>query len=169
MKSFPCSTLRSLVFAGLCCLAAVGRGADAPHYKRAAENKIFAQSLVFELMAENPLLVTAGMHCAPAAGGPLAILASTLDVIGKPSDPEDIQVGVDGLTHIYPNPQLPKLGIMLPLHDREGKIIGALALAFKYRAGDDQAQYFAAATAIRNKLAQRIGRLADLSAPAEIP
>jgi len=32
---------------------------------------------------------------------------------------------------------VPKLGIMLPLHDR-AENIGALALAFKYREGEDR-------------------------------
>jgi hypothetical protein len=160
------SALRTWFVSSLCFLAATGRGADAPHFGRAADNKIYAQSLVSTIMAENPLLVTAGIHCVPAQGGPMVILASTLDVIGKPSDPEDIQVGVEGLTHVYPNPKFPKLGIMLPLHDRDGRIVGALALAFKYKAGDDQAQYFVAATAIREKVARRIAQRANLYAPA---
>ncbi len=141
-----------------------GRGlaVDAPKYGLAADNRTFAQGLVTKIMAANPMLVTAGMHCVPPGGDRSRIIASTLNVIGKPSDPEDLDVGAKGFTTISPNLKVPKLGIMLPLHDRAGKIIGALALAFNYRAGEDQVKYFAEATAIRDRVAQEISDLAAL-------
>ena len=157
------SLLIRLAFLALC---ASGFAADAPKYGLAADNKILAQALVNKMMAANPDLVTGGMHCIKPGSTSQTIVASTLNIIGKPSDPEDVQVGVEGITHIYPNPKLPKLGIMLPLHDRSGKIIGALALAFKYRAGEDQVKYFVEATAIRERVAQEIPTLADLFALA---
>lgn len=141
-----------------------GLGADAPKFGLAADNKIFAQALVTKIMAANPTLLTAGMHCVPPGGDRQQIIASTLNVIGKPSDPEDVDVGAKGYTTINPNLKVPKLGVMLPLHDRAGKIIGALALAFKYRDGEDQVKYFADATAIRDRVAQEISALADLFA-----
>jgi hypothetical protein len=138
--------------------------ADALKYGLAADNKIFAQALVTKIMAANPTLLTAGMHCTPPGGEAQKIIASTLNVIGKPSDPEDVQVGREGVTHVFPNLKVPKLGIMLPLHDRSGQAIGALALAFKYREGEDQVKYFAEATAIRDRVAKEIPTLADLFA-----
>jgi len=148
----------------LSCIAT--RAADAPKYGLAADNKIFAQSLVNQMMASNPTLLTAGMHCVPPGSEKQQIVASTLNVIGKPSDPEDVEVGAQGFTHLNPNLKIPKLGIMLPLHDRSGKIIGALALAFKYHEGEDQVKYFAEASAIRDRVAQEIPTLADLFVPA---
>jgi hypothetical protein len=143
-----------------------GLGAEAPKYGLAADNKIFAQALVTKIMAANPTLLTAGMHCVPPGGDAQKIIASTLNVIGKPSDPPDVEVGAQGFTHLNPNLKIPKLGVMLPLHDKSGKIIGALALAFKYREGEDQVKYLAEATAIRDRVATEIPRLADLFAPA---
>ena len=64
-----------------------------------------------------------------------------------------------------PNVKLGKFGVMLPLHDRAGHDIGALALAFQYRDGDDQVKLFAEATAIRNALAPRLATLAELFGP----
>ncbi len=144
----------------------IGFGADAPKYGLAADNKIFAQALVTKIMAANPMLLTAGLHCVPPGGVRQQIIASTLNVIGKPSDPEDVEVGAQGFTHLNPNLKVPKLGVMLPLHDRAGKIIGALALAFKYHDGEDQVKYFAEATAIREQVAKEISSVADLFAPA---
>jgi hypothetical protein len=145
-------------------LCSVGVCADAPKFGLAADNKIFAQKLVNQIMIANPTLLTAGMHCVPPGGDRQTIIASTLDVIGKPSDPEDVDVGAKGFTQINPNLKIPKLGIMLPLHDRSGKLIGAFALAFKYREGEDQVKYFAEATAIRDRVAKGIPSLADLFA-----
>ena len=108
-------------------------------------------------------LLTAGMHCVPPGAEKQSIIASTLNVIGKPSDPEDI---LRGGTTIAPNLKVPKLGIMLPLHDQTGKEIGSLGLAFKYQAGEDQVKYLAQATAIRDRVAQQIPTLASLFEPA---
>ncbi len=159
--------LRSLILAlTLARLSSLSVAADAPKFGLAVDNKIFAQALVTKMMTANPTLLTAGMHCTAPAGGPQTIIASTLNIIGKPSDPEDVQVGREGVTHVFPNLKVPKLGIMLPLHDRAGKMIGALALAFKYREGEDQVKYFAEATAIRERVALDIPNLAALFASA---
>jgi len=135
-----------------------------PAWGKAADNKIFAQQLVSRLVAQEPKLLTAGMHCVAPDGTAMTIIASTLDVIGKPSDPNDVDVGERGFTLISPNPPKAKIGVMMPLHDHSGKLIGALALAFKYRDGDDQAKYFAEAIVIRDRVAQEIPDLAALFA-----
>ena len=129
--------------------AAALRAADAPKYGLAADNNIRAQQIVNEVMTANPHLVAAGLHCVPPGGDKQAIIASSLNVIGKPSDPEDV---LHGATTIAPSTKAPKLGIMLPLHDQTGKEIGSLALQFKYQAGEDQVKYFAEATTIRDRV-----------------
>ncbi|SDR89853.1 hypothetical protein [Opitutus sp. GAS368] len=141
--------------AGLC-------AAEVPKYTLATDNHIYAQQLVTEIMVANPGLVAAGLHCVPRGGDRQAIIASTLDVIGKPSDPEDI---LHGATTIVPSTKAPKLGVMLPLLDRTGKEIGSLALQFKFQAGEDQVKYLAEATAIRDHVARQIPALAELFKP----
>ena len=136
--------------------------AQPPKYVHAADNRILAQQLVNEIMAANPGLLAAGFHCVAPGQEKQGIIASTLDVIGKPSDPEDV---LHGGTTIMPSSKAPKLGIMLPLHDRAGREIGSLALQFKYQAGEDQVKYLAAATAIREHVAKGIPALADLFHP----
>jgi len=147
-------------------LARAGLAATAAPYGLAADNRIHAQRLVNEILATTPERLTAGMHCVPPGGAAQTIIASTLNVIGKPSDPPDVEVGTHGATLMALNLKVPKLGIMLPLRDRAGRDIGALALAFKYRAGEDQVKYFAEATRIRDQVAQQIPMLASLFAPA---
>ncbi len=154
---------RTITLLAALALAGGNLRAAEDHYGLAADNKIMAQRLVNEIMASHPGLVAAGMHCVPPGGQAQAIIASTLNVIGKPSDPEDI---LHGTTVIAPSRKAPKLGIMLPLHDRGGREIGSLALQFKYSPGDDQVQYFAEATAIRESVARKIPDLASLFSPA---
>jgi len=144
-------------------LARIALGAAESHYGLAADNKIVAQRLVNEIMAAHPGLLSAGFHCVPPGGQAQTIVASTLNVIGKPSDPEDI---LHGATVISPSRKAPKLGVMLPLHNRSGQEIGSLALQFKYSPGEDQVQYLAQATAIREAVAQQIPDLASLFSPA---
>ena len=151
--------LRIIAITCLAGLAMAGVRAAAPTYGKAADNKIRAQALIVKLMAENPDLLTAGMHCVPPVGGTQAIIATTLNVIGKPSDPPEIDVVANGETILSPNLKIPKLGIMMPLHDRSGKRIGALALAFRYPAGADQVACLDKAVLLRDQLAQQIPSL----------
>jgi len=148
-----------LLWVCACTLGAAGLTAADTKFGLAADNRIRAQQLVRDIMAANPGLLTAGMHCVPPGAEKQSIIASTLNVIGKPSDPEDI---LRGSTTIAPNLKVPKLGIMLPLHDQTGKEIGSLGLAFKYQAGEDQVKYLAEATAIRDRVARQIPTLASL-------
>ena len=155
---------RLLLLIPLALILGLPLGRAAGPYGSAAANKRYAQVLVTQMLAANPDLLTVGFHCVPPGSQTQTIVASTLNVIGKPSDPPDVGVGAHGETIISPNLKVPKLGIMLPLHDRTGKRIGALALAFKFRAGDDQVAVLARATALRDALAQKIPGLDELFA-----
>lgn len=160
MKILP----RILVVLGLfaALTASALRAGEAPKFGAAADNHIFAQQLVNELAASDTRLVGVGIHCVAPGATAQSIVASTLNVIGKPSDPEDV---VHGSTTLSPSKKAPKLGIMMPLHDRAGNEIGSLALQFRYQAGDDQVKLLAAATEIRDRIAQRIPTLAALFVP----
>ena len=161
----PHTSLRLILAGFLAACLAIGAVA-ADKYRLAADNKIRAQALVNKVMAENAGLVSVGMHCVPPGGNAQAIVASTLNVIGKPSDPPDVDVGTHGETILSPNLKVPKIGVMMPLHDRAGKEIGAFAIAFKFKPGEDQVKYLARATEIRDRVAQEIPSLADLFAAA---
>ena len=150
------------LFLSLGVVASAARADEKPVYRTGAENHIVAQTIVDSLLHAYPDLVTAGIHAVPPNGDHSMIIASTLSVIGKTSDPEDVDVAVRGFTQLVPNTKLGKFGVMLPLLDREGHRIGALGLALKYHDGDDQVHLFARATEIRNALAPRIATLAAL-------
>jgi hypothetical protein len=146
-------------------LGTIAFGADVK-YGTPTDNKIYAQTLVNKIMAANPQLVAVGMHVAKPGTEDYRIIATTLNVVGKKCDPEDLVVSVGGNTVLMPNLKMSKLGILLPMHDRSGKHIGGFALQFKYHDGDDQAKLFAEALALRDSVAKEIPSVADLFAPA---
>ena len=135
-------------------------------YLTPAENHIEAQALVNRIAAADASLVSVGLHVAAPGTHDYRIIATTLNVIGKRSDPEDLEIAVGGSTVLLPpNVAKAKLGIMLPLHDRAGRQIGALALAFAWRPGLDQARLLARAIAIRDQIAADSPSAAALFAP----
>lgn len=155
----------SLVIA-LLGVSTIGFGADVK-YGTPADNKIYAQTLVNKVMAANPQLVAVGMHVAKPGTEQVSIIATTLPVVGKKCDPEDLVVSINGCTVLMPNLKASKLGILIPMNDSSGKLIGGFALQFKYKAGDDQVKLFAQAIALRDNLAKEIPTVADLFAPAK--
>src|SRR5712691_2947128 len=151
--------------AACCVLSATGVRAE-ERYGRAADNKIYAQSLVNEILAPDPDLLWAGMHGVAPGSQEHTIIASTLDVIGKKDEDSDVLVATEGRSVLVPNLKQSKLGVMLPLRDASGQRIGALALAFKYPSPDtSEARLFLKATAIRDRVAKRIRAFSDLFRP----
>ena len=149
------------------CLVLPATGLHAgERYGRAADNRIYAQSLVNEILAHDRELLWAGMHGVAPGSDQHTIIASTLDVIGKQDEDSDVLVATEGRSALVPNLKLSKLGVMLPLKDASGQLIGALALAFRYPSRDvDEARLFSKATAIRDRVAKRIPAFSDLFRP----
>lgn len=135
-------------------------------FGRAADNRIYAQSLVNEILTQDHDLLWAGMHGVAPGSDRHTIIASTLDVIGKKDEDSDVLVATEGRSNLVPNLKQSKLGVMLPLKDASGQRIGALALAFKYLSPDtSEARLFLKATAIRDRVAKRIPAFSDLFRP----
>jgi hypothetical protein len=153
--------IAALVLAQICLAPVPGARAD-ENYGRAADNPIYAQTLVNQVQASNARLISTGMHVASPGTDQYCIIATTLNVVGKKCSPEDLEVAVGGHTVLTPNVAKAKLGILLPLHDRTGRQIGGLALAFRYQPGDDQAKLLAEAIALRDGLAREIPQVAAL-------
>lgn len=147
-------------------LGSIGFGEEAK-FGAPSDNKIYAQTLVNKVMAANPELVAGGMHVAKPGTDAYKIIATSLNVVGKPCDPSDLEVAVKGKTVINPMPAAGKFAVLLPLRDRSGKHIGGCAVQFKYRDGDDQVKLIVKAYALRDDLAKQIPDVAELFAPAK--
>lgn len=132
-------------------------------YKKAADNKIYAQFLVNELMSANHDLLVVGLHAVAPKATDETMIASNLDRIGKKDDYDDIAVATLRKTILAPNLKEPdKFEVQVPLKDAKGNVIGATGLVFKYHQGDDEIKLHARALSIRDELAQKIPDLAAL-------
>jgi iron complex outermembrane receptor protein len=130
---------------------------------KAADNAIYAQSLVNEEMAKHPELLVIGMHAAKPGVKASTMIASNLDRIGKADDEDDLAVSRERKTILAPNIKEPtKFEVAVPLKDATGRVIGSLSAVFKYSAGDDEVKMHAAALAIRDDIAKKIPDVAAL-------
>jgi len=134
-----------------------------PSWKKAADNKIFAQTLVDSAKQSHSDLLVVGIHSNLPGTKDERMIACSLDRIGKVDDDDDKAGAVDGKTVLAPNLTEPdKFEILMPLKDKSGLRIGALALVFKYKQGDDEVKLLAKATKIRDGFAAKLGGADDL-------
>src|SRR5260370_6766679 len=147
MKTIVPSPSKVLVVAvlGISCASAVWAAEPAPAALPAkAKNwtpppaKIYAQTLVDEIMSKHPELISATFHGVPPGLDKVYTMfaGSFPDRIGNPDDPDDIDVITKGITIVDPrwnrgNDPVRKFVMMLPLRDSAGGHIGLLVLAYK--------------------------------------
>jgi len=164
-------TVRTLLAASALCLGTAAFCADVetdPSWTKAADNKIYAQTLANEVIASNAELLVIGIHATKPGTKDERMIASNLDRIGKMDDDDDKAGAVDGKTVLAPNLKEPnKFEVLIPLHDTAGDIIGAIGLVFKYKAGDNQVKILSKATKIRDGLAAKLAGIDDLFKAAE--
>ncbi len=133
-------------------------------WRKAADNKIYAQKLVDELMASHPELLVIGLHATAPGSSDERMIASNLDRIGKKDDDDDVGVSTEHKTICAPNLKEPfKFEVLMPLKDASGNVLdAAVGFVFKYKAGDDEVKMHAHAVEIRDALANKIPTLASL-------
>jgi hypothetical protein len=143
--------------------------APAPVLGKAADNKIYAQKLVNEVMAKNPDLLVVGFHAIKPGTKDQVMIASNLDRIGKEDDDDDKAVVNERKTICVPNAkESNKFEVQVPMKDATGAIIGAYGFVFLYKAGDDEVELHRKGVVLRDSLAKKIPNLAALFAPAAL-
>jgi hypothetical protein len=126
-----------------------------------ASGKIVGQVLVDELAARHPDLVRIGMHVTSPKGSANRIIASNIaEKIGQVSDPEDLKAMESGEPVVLKEKE--NMDVTLPLHDASGKVIGAIGLTFKLRAGEDQEDAIRRARAMAGEIEKQISSAARL-------
>lgn len=124
---------------------------------KAADNKIFGQEVINDLMRENPDLIIASIHTIVPGAKDQTMVASTMDRIGEKDDDEDLVVVSEQETVLARSLKEPqKFKVHMPLEDASGKVIGLLVLIFKAAPGNDETHYCARALTIRDSVAKRI-------------
>jgi hypothetical protein len=164
MRKHP--VLAAATAAVLSCATAAYALAD-PALGKAADNAIYAQTLVNEQMAKHSDLLVLGLHAPKPGAKDSHMIATNLDRIGKADDEDDLAVSQEHKTILAPNVKEPtKFEVAVPLKDASGKVIGSLSTVFKYAAGDDEVKMHATAVAIRDEMAKKIPNVAALFKPA---
>jgi hypothetical protein len=129
-----------------------------PHYT----TYTYAQKLVDEAMAKYPELVILSIHAAPDNGSPSVMIASNIGRIGKKDSEDDLAVVRTGKPFLEVKAPGDRYEDVLVLRDASGKTIGALAVLFPYKAGDDKIRLERQAEKIRDELGKRIPSQAKL-------
>jgi hypothetical protein len=130
-----------------------------------APEKIYAQELVNRTVAKYPDLLVVAMHVTPPKSSENEIIASNVGRIGKKADAEDLKVIRTGETLAKVNKNGDRFEVELVLHDASRNPIGALAIVFPYKAGDDPSQFRKRAEMIRDELGAQIPQVAKLMEP----
>ncbi len=152
------------VFA-ICITVTAVRAADVNG--KAADNKIFAQTLVNNLMrAQAGELLIVGLHGVPPGSKDEMIIACNLDHIHNLDAPDDMGVVQEHQTVLLPKGP-DKFTVMMPLKDASQRDIGGLVMIFKRHPGDTEKAFYLKATAVRNRLAQQIPDYPALFAAAK--
>jgi hypothetical protein len=127
--------------------------------------KNYAQSLVERTLARHPEVATLAMHVTPPNSADNVIIASNFGRIGKQADEDDLGVIKTGKLKIEVGKTGDRFSVELPLQDVSGDTIGALAIAFPYKAGKDKAEFLKLAEKIRDELRRRITNAVNLVEP----
>ncbi len=132
--------------------------AERATWTNAADNRIYAQQLVNEVMAAEPRLVVIGMHGVRPGEKEPHMIASNLDRIGKRDDDDDVSVANEHKTICAPNPtDSSKFEVLMPMKDASGHTLNAaIGFVFRYKAGDDEVMLHAEAARIRDAIAKKI-------------
>jgi hypothetical protein len=141
--------------------------ACALHAETFTPQNIYAQTLVNHITAKYPDLLVVAMHVTPPGESENEIIASNIGRIGKRADAEDLHVIETGETLAKVNKNGDRFEVELVLRDASGKPIGALAIVFPYKAGDDPSLFTKRATLIRDELARKIPQVAKLMEPSQ--
>jgi hypothetical protein len=175
--------LHRLVSAGILACAALATtglwAADAPQKNwTPPAQKIYAQKLSDETMAQHPELLSITLHGVPPGQADVYTMfaGSYPDRIGNPDDPDDIDVSKKGITILDPRWHRThdtdrKFVVLMPMRDRSGENIGLVVYAFKNPSNPNtsptEKEYFAKAAALRDSLAGKIPNYNALFDPAK--
>jgi hypothetical protein len=142
----------------------------------APKEKIYAQKLSDEIMANHPELISVTFHGVPPGMSKVYTMfaGSYPERIGNADDPDDVMIIETGITILDPRwhrtkDSEKKYVPMLPLRDASAENIGLLVLAYKNPAGSGKTDmfFFNAATELRDGLQKRIPSFAGLFEPVK--
>jgi hypothetical protein len=142
MKNWKTSTFAFLASCTLAAMPALAQTFDPPKqapWGKPADNKILAQKIVNQIMAENPDLISLGFHSIPPGvnanpGEPgQVIIAQVHDRIGAPDGDADLIGSKQNMIRIFKSKEdgMMRMRYMADLRDSAGRDVGLAVLIFK--------------------------------------
>lgn len=125
----------------------------------------YAQALIDSALARRPEVATLAMHVTPPNSPDNVIIASNFGRIGKKADDDDLTVIKTGQPRSEVGKNGDRFSVELPLQDVSGDTVGALAVAFPYKAGDDKTEFLKLAELVRDELRRHITNASNLVEP----
>src|SRR5213079_474027 len=126
----------------------------------------YAQKLVEEFIERYPEVEILAIHATPPDSDYNIIAGSNIGRLGKKADNDDMRCVFTGKPNLEVNSRGNRFESELQLHDRAGRVIGAVGIVVAYKQGDDKEALHARAEKIKAELEQRIPDAASLFRPA---
>ncbi len=127
----------------------------------------YGQKLVDQEIAKHPEIVILVFHTVNKDGSDYPITASNIGRYGKKADEDDLRCIKTGKANLEVNKTKPQFEVEMRLHDRSKKNIGAIAVVYPYKPGDDQEALRKKAEAVRAELEKQIPSVDKLNEPAQ--
>ena len=121
----------------------------------------FAQKLVDEEVSKHPEVVIMAIHAKSSTDGNYPIIAWFGPTggkvrVGKKADEDDMRVVNKSTENLEVNATGDRFEVELPLRDVSNKTIGALAVVFPYKKGDNKAEFKKKAEQVRDEMQPKI-------------
>jgi hypothetical protein len=135
-------------------------------YEPDAPSNTYAQKLVDEFLERYPEVEILAIHATPPDSDYNLIAGSNIGRLGKKADNDDMRCVFTGKPNLEVNSRGNRFESELQLHDRAGRVIGAVGIVVAYKKGDDQEALHAHAEKIKAELEKRIPDADSLFRPA---
>lgn len=154
--------LSILSFAIAAALSVTAQSADVA----AAKPNTYAQKLVDQELAKHPEIVILVFHVINKDGSDYPIIASNIGRYGKKADEDDLRTIHTGKPNLEVNTAGNHFEVEMALHDSSKKTIGAIAVVYNYKNGDDKEAMHQKAEQVRAEVEKQIPSVNKLNGPA---
>ena len=156
------SRLSILSFAIAAALSTTAQSADVT----ATKPNTYAQKLVDQELAKHPEIVILVFHVINKDGSDYPIIASNIGRYGKKADEDDLRTIHTGKPNLEVNTAGNHFEVEMALHDTSKKTIGAIAVVYNYKNGDDKEALHQKAEQVRAEVERQIPSVEKLNGPA---
>ncbi len=145
--------------------AALSLGAQTPS-AAAAKPNTYAQKLIDRGIAKHPEIVIFVFHVKNDDGSDYPIAGSNIGRYGKKADEDDLRVIHTGKPNLEVNAAGNHFEVEMQLHDASKNVLGAIAVVYNYKKGDDQEALHQKAEKVREEIEKQIPSREKLLGPA---